>query len=391
MTIFAAQYLESAPEGVSPAEVRRRLRQAFERLPLSLILLGWSLPPKLENAAAEETARHGARLFRWQPWLTGDAHTDLPPEWHMLGAGGSPIPGHNNAPDFTFVCPNRSGVADFLGERLEGIAARGLYQGIFLDRIRFPSPAKDPASHLGCFCKHCTRLAADAGLDLEPVRRFLLSAPTDANCARGLVRGLCGKPDVDNPLDAFLDFRYHSITHTVTTAKRQAKSLGLSLGLDCFSPSLTRMVGQDLRALDKVSDWIKLMIYPRVLGPAGLPFELADLVLWFVHQGAEEEQALEIVSEATGLTLPETLAEIRLAGLGSDTMAKEIRRGSEMGVTNLLAGIAMVNLKGIHWVTAEQITNDLQSARSANGLVISWDLWQTPLEHLDTIRMLWEK
>jgi hypothetical protein len=390
MTIFAAQYLESLPEGATPADVRRRLRQAFERLPISLILSGWDLPSKFEEAIAEETARHGASLFRWQPWLTGDAHTDLPPEWFTIGPDGNPIPGHNNAPDFTFVCPNRSGVADFLSERLESIAARGLYQGIFLDRIRFPSPAPGPTRFLGCFCKHCARLAADAGLDLEMVRQILQFASVDKNGGHQLIRSLLGNPDSPTgPLEAFLDFRAQSITRIVAAVKRQADSLGLSLGLDCFSPALTRMVGQDLQSLDKVSDWIKLMIYPRVLGPAGLPFELADLALWLGHHGWTEEEALGILSEAMGLTIPETIADLRQAGLGSDTMAKEIQRGRTMSITRLLAGVAMVNLKGIHWAAPEQIQNDLQAARAADGLVISWDLWFTPLEHLDTIRKLW--
>lgn len=391
MTIFAAQYLESAPEGTTPADVHRRLRQAFERLPFSMILLGWDLSPRLEDVVANETARYGAQLYRWQPWLTGDARTDLPVEWRCKSPESSTIPGHNNSPDFSFICPNHSGVADFLHERLEAIASRRLYQGIFLDRIRFPSPAKNPETHLGCFCNNCFRLAADMGLDLEPVRRFVLSSPVDASSVLSLARNLLGQSDGNNLLKAFFDFRCYSITRSVSATKRQAKSLGLSVGLDCFTPSLTRMVGQDLRALDKVSDWIKLMIYPRVLGPAGLPFELADLTLWLIQRGFKEEEALCIISDATGLILPETLAELQTPNLHLNTMETEIQRGRKMGVTALLAGVAMVNLHGIHWATPEQIRTDLLAARSADGLVISWDLWQTPFEHLDTIRLLWEK
>ncbi len=64
-------------------------------------------------------------------------------------------------------------------------------------------------------------------------------------------------------------------------------------------------------------------------------------------------------------------------------------RGYEFGISNLLAGVALVEMKKIHEATPEQIQADLVASRSANGLVISWDLWFTPLDYLDTIRVLW--
>jgi hypothetical protein len=61
-----------------------------------------------------------------------------------------------------------------------------------------------------------------------------------------------------------------------------------------------------------------------------------------------------------------------------------------MGLANLLAGIALVEVVSIHESTKEQIRADLLASRAADGLVLSWDLWQIPLEHLDTIRNIWE-
>jgi len=387
MTTFAVQYLGSRPKDATPQEVRARLREACERLPITMVLLDWDLPPATEVAVAEETSRQHAKLYRWQTWLTGDSQTDLPPEWATVGLDGNPIPGHDNSPDFTFVCPNHSGVEDFLSERLAAIAARGLFQGIFLDRIRFPSPAADPSTHLGCFCRHCVRLAADAGLDLELVHRYVRSLS-----AKSFVRGLLGKPEMPgSPLEAFLDFREKSITRTVQAVRKQANQLGLSIGLDCFSPALTRMVGQNLTDLDKTCDWIKLMIYPRVFGPAGISFELLGLTNLLIKHGLSESDALTCVREASELPIPVTKAELGKAGLGSATLAQEIQRGREKGITDLLAGVALVEMKGVHESTPEQILADLRASRAADGLVLSWDLWQIPLEHLDTIRNLWEK
>ena len=386
MTVFAAQYLEYPPPDASPADIRARLREACQRLPISLVLLGWDLPSHLEEAAAEETARQNASLYRWQPWLTGDARTSFPHEWATVGPGGAPIPSFQDDPAFSFFCPNHREATDFLLERLNRIAARGLYQGIFFDRIRFPSPAADPSTHLGCFCADCIRLAAAAGLDLETVRRTIQALPAEV-----LVRSLLGKPDdPTSPLEAFLDFREESITRTIQAAAQKARSLGLDVGLDCFSPALTRMTGQNLPALDKTCDWIKIMTYPRVHGPAGLPFELLGFANWMTNRGVPEPSALRCLAEASGLAIPPTKVELRQAGLGSGTIAHEIECGRSLGVTRLLAGIALVEMKAVNESTPEQVQADLKAARAADGLVISWDLWQTPLERLEPIRSLWE-
>ncbi len=391
MTTFAVQYLGSRPKNATLKAIRARLNEGFQRLPISMVLLDWDLPPAVEEVVAKETALHNAKLYRWQTWLTGDSHSDLPPEWATIGLEGDPIPGFENEPDFTFICPNHSAVEEFLAERLELISARGLFQGVFLDRIRFPSPAVNPAGHLGCFCSHCRRLAADAGLDLEAARLHILSLLHENGGAARLVHSLFGDSETsDNQLEAFLNFREKSITRTVYSARKMATSHGLAVGLDCYSPTLARMVAQDLTALKKTCDWIKLMTYPRVFGPAGISFELHGLLSWLIHQGLSESEAIQSITIFSGLHIPHTIAELRQNGLEPEAIVHEIQCGRKMGLANLLAGIALVEVVSIHESTKEQIRADLLASRAADGLVLSWDLWQIPLEHLDTIRDIWE-
>jgi hypothetical protein len=383
--IFAVQYLESPYPEATPAAARIRLRQACERLPISLVLLGWDLSPAVEEAVAVETTRQHAKLFRWQPLLTRVAHADFLSDCAPLGAAGNPIPGFGGKPEFQFICPNCGGVAEILLERMESVSASGMFQGLFLDRIRFPSPSKDPLRELACFCTHCTHLAADIGLDLGIVRKNIQFLP-----AATILRSLLGKADdADSPLEVFLDFRASSISRIVRMVSKQAHSLNLSVGLDCFSPALARMVGQDLSTLAGFADWVKIMTYPRVFGPAGIPFELQNLVEWLSRIELDEYQVMDIIGQASGLTLPANKEEMRLAGLGSETISKEIQRASELGIAHLLAGIAMVNVERIHEYSTSQIQTDLAACRNADGLVISWDLWLTPLEYLDIIRTIW--
>jgi hypothetical protein len=380
MKTIAAQYLEYTPRDATPAKVRQRLRQAFELLPISIIILGWDLPQRVEEAVAEETAQQNAKLYRWHPLLASDGGFALPTEWQTMNLHGKPIPGFKGLPEFTFICPNRTDVQEWVAERIEVAVQRGIYQGLFFDRMRFPSPAENPEGHLACFCKYCQRIASDSGLDLEAARRQIESYLTDADRAKAFTQALFTPTD-DSLIESFFRFRFNSITHIIQYATKLARSHGLNIGLDCFSTTLTKMVGQDLSALNKSCDWIKLMTYPRVFGPAGLPFELNALSNWLSGGfSVNETEATEVVGRASGLFLT-------MNGLDSESIAHEIQRGRSAGITNLLAGIALVKVEGIHNPTLEQIRGDLAACNNAgaDGVVLSWDLWHIPHQYISAI------
>jgi len=382
MKNLAVQYLEYAPRDVTPAKVRKCLSEAFEFLPISIVILGWDLPPQLEDAVADETSRYKATLYRWHPLLASDAGLALPSEWQTINSRGEPISGFRGLPEFTFICPNHTAVQEWIAERIEVAVQRGIYQGLFFDRMRFPSPAENPERHLGCFCKYCQRMASDSGLDLDSVRRQIEPLLTDVDRAKAFTQSIFTSTE-DSLLESFFTFRFNSITRIIHHAANLARSHRLNIGLDCFSPSLTRMVGQDLSALNKSCDWIKLMTYPRVFGPAGLPFELNALSRWMsTRYNVEETEAVKIVSEASSLSFAKD-------GLESESILQEIQHGRNAGITNLFAGIAMVEVEGVHMPRLEQIRSDVAVCEDADGLVISWDLWHINAEYLRLIKEIW--
>ncbi len=379
MKTIAAQYLEYAPSDVTPAQVRERLRQAFDLLPISIVILGWDLPPQLEDTVAEETSQHAAALYRWHPLLASDAGFALPAEWQPINLHGEPVPGFKGLPEFTFLCPNRAEVQAWIAKRIEIAAKRGIYQGLFFDRMRFPSPAEGPERHLACFCKACQRIAADSGLDLEAVRYHIDSLFADASGAKEFTQALFS-PTNDSLLESFFRFRLDGITRIVQYAAKMARSHQLSIGLDCFSPTLTRMVGQDLTALNRSCDWIKLMTYPRVFGPAGLPFELRAPANWLrAKYNVTETEAVDLVNEVSGLSLTP-------GGLQSESIRHEIQVGRDAGIANLLAGLALVEMEGVHTPTLEQVQSDVLACGAADGLVLSWDLWHIPHKYISVMR-----
>ncbi len=402
MNRLAVQYLEDGPGlvAISPGDARARLRAAFDRLPISDVLLGWNVPQALVAACREETVRRGAQLFRWHPLLTGDSTFVPRPEWQTVGLGGDPVPGFRRMPEFTFVCPNRPAVREAVLDHLYQTIQQENYHGIFLDRIRYPSPVADPGRWLACFCDDCHQAAADEGIDLEVTQRHIKALLSKPERVSGFLEALLGSPgaqmaayDADlAALEAFLVFRARSVSRFVQAAADLIHAEGLAVGLDCFSPAVTFLVGQDLKALAPHCEWIKVMSYGHTLGPAGLPFELLRLADWLVEQGwVSESDVLGWLAVATGLSLPRNRDSLRQEGLAPQALAAEVRRGRAAGVTTLLAGIELVEVEGVTNLSPRQIAADLDGFRAAgaDGLVLSWDLWHIPVERLELVRTVY--
>lgn len=398
--MITIQYLEDAPEllHLDTGTVVRKLRDAYQQLPFSHLLIGWNLPRRLLEACRLEAESLDMRFLRWHPLLTGDAVFEPRSEWQVIGVDGAKVMGFRNLPEFTFVCPNHPQVQEVTLNRISELVSEGVYQGFFLDRIRFPSPAADPFGHLGCFCEHCIRKAAGLGLDLVQVRRRIAQLrQTEQGCV-GLVQSLLGVKEtlLDEPttqmVGAFLDFRQQSVTDFVTLVCNLLQEGGMEIGLDCFSPGLMRMVGQDLSSLSRLVDWVKVMTYLHTVGPAGLPFELLGILDHLLAATRlPVSRVLTLIGNALGLPLPESRQDLVNIGLPSRALQVELRRGLEYCHAPLLVGIELVELEGVANPFPEQIKADLAEIKATNvgGIAISWDLWHIPLTRLELVRQVY--
>lgn len=398
--MLAIQYLEYSPEvsTLISSEVAACLRSAFRRLPIDCVILGWDMPESLIEACAQETERAGAQLYHWHPLLTGSSTFDFRSEWQVVGLDGARVPGYKQLPEFTFLCPNRQDAADFMLENFAHSLIKNGYDGVFLDRIRYPSPAIDPGRFLACFCADCHKAAADEGFDIADAKRKLQALQSDPGRLPAFVKLLLDpcldvKPDDDlSILSKFLDFRMHSISRFVQKASNLARSEGLTVGLDCFSPALAHMVGQDLATLNNDCDWIKIMTYGHTFAPAGLPFELQSLATWLIDHGSVyEADVLDWLSQAAHIPLPPGLNTLAENGVSPEGLSSEVGRARVMGVSTILAGIELVDLEGVTRLNQAQIEADLRAFLEvgSDGLVLSWDLLKIPPERLDIVRRIW--
>ncbi len=391
---LSVQYLEggTSASNISPQAARLRLRDALERVPFTRVLLGWDLDSRVVEACAEECARHHCELYLWQPLLTGHSSFVGHREWRVIALNGNPVPGLEDKAEFTFLCPNRPSVRDRVSQCLSDALATGYYHGVFLDRIRFPSPAAKLAAQFACFCGACREAAHDAALDLEAVRQAASRLLRSSDGRHAIIREMLsasGTRDAETDahlLARMLEFRERSVTRFVAEIAHAARSKGLKVGLDCFSPALARMVGQDLGALSKSADWTKVMTYVRAFAPASLPYEIVGLANCLQSfAGESEQQALDCLAASASCSLPSSLAAIRSGGLPSSVLTREIERGRSAGVLSLLAGIELVEMPGVSHLTPSQIQEDASAlfAGQPDGVVLCWDLWRMPLERVE--------
>ena len=393
MTTFAVQYLESCPElkVYAPEEVKRKLRAACEILPISIIILGWDIPQLLIEVCGKEAQRANAKLYRWQPLLTSDGEFPVKTDYQVIGLPGRRVAGHLNMPEFTFMCPNNPDLDGELLAHLEKIFKRGIFDGIFLDRMRFPALSNDPKNNLSCFCPYCRAQAESDGLDLSAVQDQIKQMLTSNEGILQFIEMILRPENSEDlapqqlALRKFLKFRTDSITRIVRQTEGLARGYGWEVGLDCFSPTLAYSVGQDLAALDNIGDWIKTMTYLHTFAPAGLPFELNGILEFIKRNKAlDVGSIIEWLSQVTLLSIPKDQKSLIKKGLPSSSLGKELSKAEKYISKKILAGIELVSIKNITNINSLQLEKDMRVFKKtgADGIVLSWDLWHMQEESL---------
>jgi hypothetical protein len=394
--MISLQYLEDAADlpDRDTAAVIDKLRLAADCLPISHLLIGWHLPPRLLDACRMEAERLEMRFLRWHPLLTGDDVFLPQSSYPVIGASGHKVQGYRGKPEFTFVCPNHPEVQEGASRRLEYLIQEDLYQGFFLDRVRFPSPTMNPLDDLGCFCEHCRLRSAAIGLDLEQVRKTIVDLDQTSEGRFSLVEILLGgvsqtlPKEISELLLNFLKFRSQSVNDFVNLVSRSLKNAGVEIGLDCFSHCLAGMVGQDLGSLSACADWIKVMSYAHTLGPAGIPFELLNILDYLsIGNDLDSSFILRWMGNTIAIPLPTGRQELEQKGISSIALELELRRSIQVSIVPVLAGFELVQIEGVTELNDTQILADLDAVQRSgvSGLSISWDLWQIPQERLGLI------
>ena len=157
-------------------EVVERTRSIID---LDILIVGARENPAIFRAMSNPGRRPAKEVFLWYNLLSdieGMQESDLVVNWRgerSRGWGGWAEKEAEVHETFRFVCPNNPAAKEKTLRRLRELLDRYPFDGVFLDKIRFPSPANGLNEVLSCFCDHCRRAAAAIGLDLASVARSL--------------------------------------------------------------------------------------------------------------------------------------------------------------------------------------------------------------------------
>ena len=297
---------------------------------------------------------------------------------------------------FMFSCPNHPDARQKTLTGLSNLLDRYPFDGVFLDKFRFPSPASGLDLTFSCFCPHCYQKAAAFGLDLDQVKQelrswdpqsFGLSDRTD-NWLEAL---LAEKPS----LQKFIRFRIDSVLDIVREVRKITDAHGVKLGFDLFSPSFAEIVGYDYRELAQYADWVKPMTYQYAFGPAGLRLETISLIEGIQKEfGITEHELFANASKSVPWFTSGKYTELKETAVPMEWIRSEMAASKRlMEKTPVYFGLECVSFPGVIDVKPDQAAALLSAAmdNGADGTVLSWDLMHMPLENLEAMRSVYDK
>lgn len=348
----------------SAAEVGSMLESMMKRFQVSGVIYGWGRRDGLFETILEVAHRNGTEAYLWLPvfadvrdWEAADPMVFV---GRMKKKEVSRVPGE----EFNFVCPGSSANRKAVMAAYDELSRDCVPDGVFLDRIRYPTAAISTDQAFGCWCPQCMERRRRSGADFFRLREKILAEKDLSWCAPdGLENGRYGYQDPD--LEALAREKRTVITENVAALGHVFHSMGLKVGLDVFSPAMADWVGQDLAELLPLVDWIKPMMYYHTHAPAGIPFEL---------QACEKA-----VSDALSMLWHTDIGSI-------SSMERQLRSLSNAR-GKVRPGIEVNHVEGLCEPDAASYAREVNAAAAAgcDTLVLSWNVLQARETDLDTM------
>jgi hypothetical protein len=383
----------SAPAMLSTERMVKAIAATRQILDLDIIILGSREHPEIFRDLTGASRPQGD-LFVWYDLLSdfaGMEDSDLVVNWRgekSRGWGGWAEAGSEVTESFRFGCPNNPSVrAKTLG-RLRQLLEQYRFDGAFLDKMRFPSPANGLEETASCFCDHCRNAATRFDFDLDRVARALENGFVDEVRATsiGSEPWLDAVFEPDGLIGRFLAFRTASISALIGEVAQMLERMGRRLALDLFSPALAPLVGQSYAELTPLSAWIKPMTYRVAKGPAGLRLEVPAIIegitrMTDLSEAQIDRWAMRNIPHYNA----DSLSETRRRAIPLPLMEEEIAAAVRMSKgAPVYFGLEMVQQHGVIDITPELVRDMVAAGRNAgaSGAIISWDLLHVPAPNL---------
>ena len=340
-----------------------RIDTVSSMIPVSKVIIGWSLDKEIYRKVGEYLHSKDIRMLLWFPVFAEteemcenspalDLWGNIPSNYDLAAGEG-----------FRFNCSSDpQNIANIVAVYDNNFSDCG-FDGVFLDRIRTQSFVSGNGGVLNCCCDLCTAKFKEEGVDLEIVREAWEDAGDDFLSVTGYTpEG--GFVFEDKLTLDFFDAKGHIVSGAVAAVADSLRNRGLEIGMDLYAPFMAPFVGQDYEILTAHADFIKPMLYRQTFAPAGMGFEY-DL-LKKAAPGAEG--------------YPEF--EMDLDFLHSQLVAMEPYSCAKF------PGIEINYREEVVPTSPAYVTESLDAVASHgfDGTVLSWNIMEAPLAHLDCLK-----
>lgn len=342
-------------------EIRNRMEKLMERIPVSGVIYGWGRRPGLFETIVKTAHAHGAEAFLWMPVFADVRNPEDMDPMVFWGEDGENSVNTCPGEEFRFVCPGSSQNRDAVTEDYALLSKEITPDGVFLDRIRYPSAVFSRNHILGCRCEKCLEALREAGVD--PGRIHQLTEPEGGFGGLRPERMENNRYHYRDPdLEGLSERKRRTIADAVKRYTEFFRAKSLKIGIDAFAPALADLVGQDLFRLLPEVDFVKPMMYYRTMAPAGIPYEL----------NAFGKETADRLSDLWG-------TDIRRIG----SMERQLH---SLGMEEkLYPGIEINRIPGICEPGENDFRQAIRAARNAgcNRIVLSWNVMQARDEELN--------
>ena len=340
-----------------------RIDTVSSMIPVSKVIIGWSLDKEIYRQVGEYLHSKDIRMLLWFPvFAETEEMCDNSPALDLWGN----IPSNYDlaaGEGFRFNCPSDpQNIANIVAVYDNNFSDCG-FDGVFLDRIRTQSFVSGNGGVLNCCCDLCTAKFKEEGVDLEIVREAWEDAGDDFLSVTGYTpEG--GFVFEDKLTQDFFDAKGHIVSGAVAAVADSLRNRGLEIGMDLYAPFMAPFVGQDYEILTAHADFIKPMLYRQTFAPAGMGFEYDLLKKAAPGAKGYPEFEMDLDFLHSQLVAMEPYSCAKFPGIEIN-YREEVVPTSPAYVTESLDAVA---------------------SHGFDGTVLSWNIMEAPLAHLDCLK-----
>lgn len=252
-------------------QIKNKVENILTKKKIKAVIFGWHLNQSLNQSILDFFHSKNIACYFWLPILSEiDLIKESKTITNYTGQKGQNVQVIEDE-SFSFLCPtdlrNYNHVCDLYQEYISKLD----FDGIFLDKIRYPSFANGYEEGFGCFCESCENEYKKYGIDLDYLKDLFMKH--DDKLLDGQYDEYGRYIFKDATVDLFYQTRAHIITEFIGNLCDYFHSQDLKVGLDIYAPFFAYHCGQNIYELSKKADFLKPMFYRFTTAPAGMQYE----------------------------------------------------------------------------------------------------------------------